>query len=186
MPRYPGRRFAAVQPRMNPPASASLTVFVEIPAGTRNKYEYDEQLGGLVLDRRLFTSMSYPADYGFVEGTLAEDGDPLDALVLTAEPTFPGCRIRARTIGIFHMEDENGSDDKLVCVPLADTVYGGLADAEEIPSSLREEIEHFFQAYKTLEGKPTRTFGFGSRERGETILAEARRRVEEASREGLG
>ena len=94
-------------------------VFIEIPAGSRNKYEYDEELGGVVLDRRLFTSMSYPADYGFVEGTLAEDGDPLDALVLVADPTFPGCRIRVRPVGVFHMADEKGPDDKLICVPCA-------------------------------------------------------------------
>ena len=81
-------------------------VFVEIPSGSRNKYEYDEELGGIVLDRRLFTAMAYPADYGFVEGTLAEDGDPLDALVLVSDPTFPGCRIRVRPVGVFHMSDE--------------------------------------------------------------------------------
>lgn len=163
-----------------------VTVFVEIPAGSRNKYEYDAELGGLVLDRRLFSSMSYPADYGFVEATLAEDGDPLDALVLASEATFPGCRIRARVIGVFHMEDEAGNDDKLVCVARSDSSYGELRDIEEVPQQLREEIEHFFQAYKTLEGKPTRTFGFGSRERGETLLAEARQRADEASKEGLG
>ena len=88
--------------------SGEAVVFVEIPSGSRNKYEYDEELGGIVLDRRLFTAMTYPADYGFVEGTLAEDGDPLDALVLVSDPTFPGCRIRVRAIGVFHMEDEKG------------------------------------------------------------------------------
>ena len=95
-------------------------VFVEIPSGSRNKYEWDEELGGITLDRRLFTSMSYPADYGFVEGTLAEDGDPLDALVLVGEPTFPGCRMRVRAVGVFHMADEKGPDEKLICVPLND------------------------------------------------------------------
>src|SRR5258705_5630302 len=88
-------------------------VFVEIPAGSRNKYEWDEELGGLTLDRRLFTSMSYPADYGFVEGTLAEDGDPLDALVLVGEPTLPGCRIPVRAVGVFPMADEKGPDGKV-------------------------------------------------------------------------
>src|SRR6185437_961661 len=88
--------------------SGESVVFVEIPSGSRNKYEWDEELGGLVLDRRLFTAMTYPADYGFVEGTLAEDGDPLDALVLVSDPTFPGCRIRVRAIGVFHMTDEKG------------------------------------------------------------------------------
>src|SRR6516162_8741344 len=121
-------------------------VFVEIPAGSRNKYEYDEELGGIVLDRRLFTSTSYPADYGFVEGTLAEDGDPLDALVLVSDPTFPGCRIRVRPVGIFHMSDEKGPDEKIICVPQNDDpTWGRLADIHDIPPGLRDEIEHFFQ-----------------------------------------
>jgi inorganic pyrophosphatase len=151
-----------------------LTVFVEIATGSRNKYEFDAELGGIVLNRRLFTSMSYPTDYGFVEGTRAADGDPLDALVLTAEPTFPGCRIRARAIGVFHMEDEHGSDDKLICVPVADTVYGRLREADEISAELRNEIEHFFQVYQTLEGEPTRTFGFSPRSRADVLLEESR------------
>ena len=156
-----------------------VIVFVEIPAGSRNKYEYDPELGGLVLDRRLFTSMSYPTEYGFVEGTCAEDGDPLDTLILSAEATFPGCLIRARPIGVFHMEDEKGTDDKLVCVPIGDTVFGQLDDTEQIPPQLREEIEHFFVVYKTLEGKPTTTFGFGRRRLAETMLEEARERAAE-------
>src|SRR3989440_6896957 len=96
-------------------------VFVEIPSGSRNKYEWDEEVGGIVLDRRLFTSMSYPADYGYIEETLGEDGDPLDALVLVGEPTFPGCRIRVRPVGVFHMEDEKGPDEKIVGVLLNDS-----------------------------------------------------------------
>jgi inorganic pyrophosphatase len=88
--------------------SEPVVVFVEVPSGSRNKYELDEELGAIVLDRRLFTSMAYPADYGFIEGTLGEDGDPLDALVLVGEPTFPGCRIRGRVVGVFHMADEKG------------------------------------------------------------------------------
>jgi hypothetical protein len=102
---------------MAPPTASETTeddvlVFVEIPSGSRNKYEYDAQRGRLVLDRMLFTATRYPADYGFVDGTLAEDGDPLDALVLVSDPTFPGCLIRARVIGLFRMEDEKGRDDK--------------------------------------------------------------------------
>jgi inorganic pyrophosphatase len=156
-----------------------IIVFVETPAGSRNKYEYDRQLGGLVLDRRLFTSMSFPTDYGFVEGTIGGDGEPLDTLVLSAEATFPGCRVRACPIGVFHMEDEDGTDDKLVCVPVADSVYGQLDDTEQIPPQLRDEIEHFFLVYKTLEGKPTNTFGFGRRWLAETMLEEARDRAGE-------
>ena len=125
------------------------------PAGSRNKYEWDEELGGLALDRRLFTSMSYPADYGFVEGTLAEDGDPLDALVLVGEPTFPGCRIRVRAVGVFHMADEKGPDEKVLCVPLNDPSWSAIADIHDVPAQLRNEIEHFFQVYKDLEAKKT-------------------------------
>jgi inorganic pyrophosphatase len=96
------------------------TVFVEVPMGSRNKYEVDAATGHVVLDRRLFTSMSYPADYGFIEDTLGDDGDPLDALVLVGEPTFPGCRIRGRVVGVFNMTDEKGSDEKIILVPLRD------------------------------------------------------------------
>src|SRR6516162_5560214 len=149
-------------------------VFVEIPAGSRNKYEYDEELGGIVLDRRLFTSMSYPADYGFVEGTLAEDGDPLDALVLVADPTFPGCRVRVRLVGVFHMEDEKGVDDKLICVPLRDPFWSATADIHDVLPALRREIEHFFQVYKDLEEEETQTSGFGNRAQALEVLAEAR------------
>ena len=152
-------------------------VFIEIPGGSRNKYEYDEELGGVVLDRRLFTSMSYPADYGFVKGTLAEDGDPLDALVLVADPTFPGCRVRVRPVGVFHMEDEEGVDEKLICVPLNDPSWSGIADIHDVPPQLRNEIEHFFQVYKDLEGKETVTRGYGNRSEALAIIAACRDRV---------
>ena len=158
---------------------AEVVVFVEVPSGSRNKYELDEELGGVVLDRRLFTSMAYPADYGFVEGTLGEDGDPLDALVLVGEPTFPGCRIRARVVGVFHMEDEKGPDEKLICVPLKDPAWLRTKDVDDVPPELRNEIEHFFQVYKDLElGKEgTRTHGFGNRADAERVLEEARGRT---------
>src|SRR5439155_1594131 len=139
-------------------------VFVEIPSGSRNKYEYDEEIGGIVLDRRLFTSMSYPADYGYIEETLGEDGDPLDALVLVGEPTFPGCRIRVRPVGVFHMEDEKGPDEKVICVPLRDPAWMRITDIHDIPPELRNEIEHFFQFYKDLEHQKTKTYGLGNRD----------------------
>jgi inorganic pyrophosphatase len=151
-------------------------VFVEIPAGSRNKYEWDEELGGISLDRRLFTSMSYPADYGFLEGTLAEDGDPLDALVLVGEPTFPGCRIRVRAVGVFHMADEKGPDEKIVCVPLNDPLWSEIFDIDDVPEQLRNEIEHFFQVYKDLEHKKTETWGFGDSSEAQAAIAAARRR----------
>ena len=150
-------------------------VFVEIPSGSRNKYEFDEELGGITLDRRLFTSMSYPADYGFVEGTKADDGDPLDALVLVGEPTFPGCRIRVRVVGVFHMADEKGPDEKLICVPLRDPSWSAIDDIGDVPAGLRNEIEHFFQVYKDLEGNAwTQTAGFGDRADAENVLNRSR------------
>ena len=154
---------------------SELVVFVEIPGGSRNKYEWDEELGGIVLDRRLFTSVSYPSDYGFVEGTLAEDGDPLDAMVLVSDPTFPGCRIRVRAVGIFHMSDEKGPDEKVICVPLRDPVWGRLSDIHDIPPELRDEIEHFFQVYKDLDQKGSVvTRGFGNRAEAEECIAVSR------------
>ena len=148
--------------------------FVEIPGGSRNKYEWSEELGGIILDRRLFTATSYPADYGFLEGTLAEDGDPLDALILVSDPTFPGCRIRVRPVGVFNMSDEKGPDDKIICVPPNDPTWEVVADVHDIPAKLRDEIEHFFQVYKDLdhEGR-VRTRGFGNRAEAEAVIVDA-------------
>jgi inorganic pyrophosphatase len=153
-------------------------VFVEIPGGSRNKYEWDDELGGIVLDRRLFTSMSYPADYGFIEGTLASDGDPLDALVLVSDPTFPGCRIRVRPVGVFHMDDEKGRDEKVICVPPRDPIWDRVADIHDVPFELRNEIEHFFRVYKDLDhaGK-VKTLGFGNRTEAEGVIETARERA---------
>jgi len=152
-------------------------VFVEIPGGSRNKYELDKQTGAIVLDRRLFTSMSYPADYGFIEGTLGEDEDPLDALVLVGEPTFPGCRIRGRAVGVFHMTDEKGPDEKIICVPLSDPFWSRVRDIHDVDNAFRDEIEHFFQVYKDLERKKTETRGFGNRSEAVEIIAQARDRA---------
>ncbi len=160
------------------PPMTDTVVFIEIPSGSRNKYEFDEELGGVVLDRRLFTSMSYPADYGFVEGTLGEDGDALDALVLVADPTFPGCRIRVRPVGVFHMTDEKGPDEKLICVPLRDPVWANVHDIHDVAAPYRQEIEHFFQVYKDLEEKPTETRGFGNRAEALAVLEDARARAD--------
>jgi inorganic pyrophosphatase len=151
-------------------------VVVEIPAGSRNKYELDEETGQIFLDRRLFTATRYPSDYGFFPDTLADDGDPLDALVLLSEPTFPGCRVRARPVGVFWMEDEKGADAKVVCVAVSDPSYGGLRSIAELDPALRSEIEHFFQIYKALEP------GTFSRIRGWGDVGEARRAIEDARR----
>ena len=155
-----------------------VLVFVEVPSGSRNKYELDAELGAVVLDRRLFTSMAYPADYGFIEGTIGADGDPLDALVLVGEPTFPGCRIRSRIVGVFHMADEKGPDEKIICVPLKDPAWMRIEDIGDVPPELQNEIEHFFQVYKDLEvGRgETVTRGFGNRDEAATVVAEARSR----------
>ena len=154
------------------------TVFVEVPMGSRNKYEVDAATGHVVLDRRLFTSMSYPADYGFIEGTMGGDGDPLDALVLVGEPTFPGCRIRGRIVGVFHMADEKGPDEKGICVPLGDPTFSRIADIHDIQPEFRDEIEHFFQVYKDLEEAKVETRGYGNRADAERVVAEARARAD--------
>ena len=151
-----------------------VMVFVEVPMGSRNKYEVDAETGHVVLDRRLFTSMSYPADYGFIEGTLGEDGDPLDALVLVSDPTFPGCRIRARPVGVFHMTDEKGPDEKVILVPLKDPAWMRVHDIHDIPPEYRDEIEHFFQVYKDLEHKKVDTAGFGDRAEAIAVIERAR------------
>jgi inorganic pyrophosphatase len=153
--------------------AGTLTVLVEIPKGSRNKYELDHATGRLMLDRMLFTSMQYPADYGFIEGTLGGDGDPLDALVFVGEPTFPGCRIRVRAVGMFRMSDEKGPDEKILCVPLRDPMWSQVERLGDLNENLLNEIEHFFQVYKQLEHKPVGTEGFADRDEALQTVAEA-------------
>jgi len=127
-------------------------VLVEIPKGSRNKYEVDHESGRIRLDRTLFTSTQYPADYGYIEETLGQDGDPLDALVLLlGEPTFPGCLIKCRAIGMYRMTDEKGRDDKVLCVPASDPRLEHMRDINHLPKFDRLEIEHFFMVYKDIE-----------------------------------
>ena len=126
-------------------------VTIEIPKGTKNKYEMDHHTGRIRLDRTLFTSTQYPNDYGFIEGTLGQDGDPLDAMVLVPEPTFPGALIACRAIGMFRMTDENGRDDKVLCIPLADQRQSNVRELTDLPNLSLLEIEHFFTVYKDLE-----------------------------------
>jgi inorganic pyrophosphatase len=153
-------------------------VVVEIPKGQRNKYEMDHETGRIYLDRMLFTSTRYPADYGFVDGTLGLDGDPLDALVLVEEPTFPGCVIRARTIGMFRMTDEKGPDDKVIAVPAADPRQEHLQDLRHLPEFERLEIQHFFEVYKDLEpGKSVEGATWVGRDEAEREINEARARA---------
>ena len=126
-------------------------VVIEIPKGQRNKYEMDHESGRIRLDRMLFTSTRYPADYGFIEHTLADDGDPLDALVLLDEPTFPGCLIRCRAIGMFRMRDEKGADDKVLCVAATDPRMARYKEISDVSDFDLLEIQHFFEVYKALE-----------------------------------
>ncbi len=128
-----------------------LTCIVEIPKGGRNKYEYDPELGGIKLDRFISASVVYPTDYGYVPDTLAPDGDPLDVLVCVSEPTFPGCFVLAKAIGLFKMADEKGPDDHVVCVPVDDPGWNTLEDVDDLPRQLRAEITHFFTVYKDLD-----------------------------------
>jgi inorganic pyrophosphatase len=126
-------------------------VVIEIPKGQRNKYEMDHESGRIRLDRMLFTSTRYPADYGFIEHTLADDGDPLDALVILDEPTFPGCLIRCRAIGMFRMRDEKGLDDKVLCVAATDPRMAHYQNISDVSDFDKLEIQHFFEVYKALE-----------------------------------
>jgi inorganic pyrophosphatase len=128
-----------------------MEVVVEIPKGSRNKYEIDHVTGAVWLDRLLFTSTFYPADYGYVPHTLAEDGDPLDVLVLLDEPTFPGCHIMVRPVGVFRMEDEKGIDAKVLCVPATDPRWDHVHDLGSVPAHALQEMAHFFEVYKALE-----------------------------------
>lgn len=150
---------------------------VEIPKGSRNKYEMDHHSGEIYLDRMLFTATRYPADYGFIPETLAEDGDPLDILALVTEPTFPGCRIRVRPIGLFLMEDEGKADHKVLAVPLGDPVWAPARSLDDVPGHLLRELEHFFSVYKDLEEKKTAALGWRDRDEAAEVIAAARKRT---------
>ncbi len=156
----------------------TIDVIVEIPRGSRNKYEYDHERNVIKLDRRLFSATVYPSDYGFIPDTLGEDGDPLDALVLLDDPTFPGCRIRARPVGVFWMEDDAGPAAKIICVPHGDPRWHHVQDIGELPEHLQAEIQHFFNVYKQLEpGKFANTRGFEGREKAMAEITSSRQRA---------
>ena len=160
-------------------------VTVEIPKGHRNKYEVDHATGRIRLDRTLFTATQYPADYGYVEGTLGADGDPLDALVLVQEPTFPGCLVRARAIGMFRMTDEKGGDDKVLCVPHNDPRQEHLRDIHHVAEFDRLEIQHFFEVYKDLEpGKSVEGATWVGRMDAEAEILVSRKRYMKAIEDG--
>lgn len=150
-----------------------VDVFVEIPKGSRNKYEWDPRTGRFTLDRMLFSAVHYPGDYGFLPYTWADDGDPLDAMVLLSEPTFPGCVIAARAVGVFFMSDEKGPDAKIVGVPDTDPRWQHVHELADIPAHLVDEVGHFFSIYKDLEGKTVTVDGFGPREQAHAEIARA-------------
>ena len=152
-----------------------IDVIIEIPKGQRNKYEMDHRTGRIRLDRMLFTATRYPADYGFIDGTWAEDGDPLDALILLKEPTFPGCLITARAIGMFRKKDEKGPDNKILCVPATDPRLEHLQDIQDVPEFERLEIRHFLEVYKNLEpGKMVEAAEWSSRTSAEAEIDRCR------------
>lgn len=156
----------------------TINVIIEIPKGSRNKYEYDEELGLFRFDRLLFSSVHYPSDYGFIPETLAEDGDALDALVLVTEATFTGCLIESKPIGLFKMWDEKGPDHKILCVPIADPLWNYIDDIEEVPPHFLSEISHFFEIYKELEAKVTGIEGWEPRKSAYRVIEDSRQRYD--------
>lgn len=161
--------------------SVEFDVLVEIPKGSRNKYEYDPDKRMIRYDRMIFSSMHYPSDYGFIPETLALDGDPLDVLVLVSEPTFPGCLIKVRPIGVFNMTDEKGPDSKVLCVPVSDPIWNKLFKLEEVNTHLKMEIEHFFEVYKDLEKKKVSVEGWEDEKRAKQVYDECCKRYKESS-----
>jgi len=153
---------------------------VEIPRGSRNKYEYDPATGSIRLDRVLFSSVHYPGDYGFIDETRCDDGDPLDVLILVEEPTFPGCRVRVRPIGVLFMRDETSEDAKILGVPVADPRFAEVNDLGDLPHHWLAEVENFFQTYKSLEGGQVTTEGWKGAAEAARVLRQCRRCAPEA------
>ncbi len=160
-----------------------VSVMIEIPKGSRNKYEYDKRRKRLKFDRMLFSPVHYPTDYGFIQETLALDGDALDALVLVWEPTFPGCIIDAKPVGLFKMRDEKGPDEKILCVPLYDPLWNHIESLSDITPHLLKEIEHFFSIYKELEEKKIRVEGWEDRESAIRIIKQSQQRYKKTAKE---
>ena len=158
----------------------TVTVRVEIPKGTRNKYEWDEDLQAFVFDRRLFAAVTFPAEYGEIIGTLAEDDNPMDGMVCMTEPTFPGCLIRVRPVGVLWAVDAgNGErDDKIVCVPDGDPSWDHTSDVDDLPGALADEIAHFFTVYGDMQGKQLDLDGWGDRADAMRLIRRGRERAE--------
>jgi inorganic pyrophosphatase len=156
----------------------TIEVFIEVPMGSRNKYEWDFERQTFVLDRMLFTAVRYPGDYGFIPDTLALDGDHLDALVILGEPSFPGCTLRARVLGMLDMEDDKGPDEKILTVADHDPRWSHLRFLNDVPQHLLDEIGHFFGIYKDLEQKLVKVHGWRKREVALQTIEEAKARYE--------
>jgi inorganic pyrophosphatase len=150
-----------------------VTAVVEIPAGSRNKYEIDKESGLFKLDRVLYSAVHYPGDYGLIPQTLHQDGDPLDVLVVIKEPTFTGCLIDVRPVGVMWMLDRGEPDDKILAVPVSDPLHGDVHDLADLPKHLLKEIVHFFSVYKDLEGKRVEVKGWGSAAEAKKIVVDS-------------
>ncbi|WP_338791183.1 inorganic diphosphatase [Bernardetia sp. Wsw4-3y2] len=161
----------------------TFDVIVEIPKGSRNKYEYDAEKRMIRYDRMIFSSMHYPSDYGFVPETLALDGDALDVLVLVSEPTFPGCLIEVRAVGIFNMTDEKGPDAKVLCVPVSDPIWNSIHKFEDVNPHLLKEIGHFFEVYKDLEKKKVSVEDWQDEKHAVEIVLQCQERYKENKKE---
>ncbi len=173
-----------MRPRRKSIPSRIVEVFVEIPRGSRNKYEYDEKRNAIRLDRVLYSSVHYPTDYGFIPGTLAEDGDHLDCLVIVEEPTFPGCIVPIRVIGALRMIDERGEDNKILGVPTGDRRFDDIIEVDDLSHHWLREIENFFQTYKTLQGVETRVLGWDGADTAWDIIEACRARSVEKGHKG--
>ena len=161
-----------------PNAPEQVTAIIEIPRGSRNKYELDKDSGLMKLDRVLYSAVHYPGDYGFIPRTLHEDNDPMDILVRINEPTFPGCQIECRPIGVLRMLDLGEPDDKILAVPATDPFHSEYFDIADLPQHYLKEIEHFFHIYKDLEGKRMQTIGWYKSEEAIKVIAESIARYE--------
>lgn len=160
-------------------------VIVEIPKGSRNKYEFDPEAGRIRFNRMLFSSVHYPCDYGYFPDTLAEDGDPLDALILVHEPTFPGCIIEIKPVGILRMRDRGERDNKVLCVPVTDPRWNHIKKLDDVPQSLLNEVEHFFKVYKNLEKKKVKISGWGDKKEALAAFHKSVKRYERNQRKSV-
>ncbi len=152
---------------------SEIAVIVEVPKGSSNKYEYDKDLGVFFLDRRLYSPVYYPGDYGFIPSTLAGDNDPLDVVLLTQDPSFSGCMIYARPLGVLLMTDDKGEDAKILAVPVSDPYFETYKELEDVPPHFLREMDHFFRVYKELEGKQSEVVGWKDRSEAEQVIQQS-------------